>query len=157
MSCLALGRCDGNGALAEQLSDGLCFATVADDGAGGVSIDVANLLGVNAAIAEAELERTSGACHVGRRNVVAVAREAPAYDFCNDVCTTLDCVLVAFQDDCCAATAWNQSVAAGIEGTTGFLWLVLTNGEGLNAIEGSDTVHVVLLCTAADHAVLQAL
>ena len=89
--------------------------------------------------------------------MVAVAREAPAYNLGDDVGTALDCVFVALEDNRCAAAAGHQTVAACIEGTAGFLGSILADGEGLNAVEGSDAVHVVLLCAAAYHAVLQAL
>ena len=157
VSCLALGRGDGHGAFTEELSDGLCFATVSDDGAGGMCIDVSNLLGVHAAVAEAEFKRACRTCHVGCGDVVAVAREAPAYYLCDDVGTALYGVFIAFEDDGCTSAARHESVAAGIEGSAGFLRLVLTDREGLDAVEGCDAVHVVLFCSAAYYAVLQAL
>ena len=89
--------------------------------------------------------------------MVAIAREAPANNLCDDVGSTLYSMLIALQDNCCATTARNETIAAGIEGTARFLGLVLANGECLNAVEGCDAVHVVLFCTAANYAILQAL
>ena len=66
-------------------------------------------------------------------------------------------MLVALQNDCCAATAGHEAVASGIEWAAGLLGLALADGECLNAIEGSNAIHVVLLSSAADHTFLQAL
>ena len=54
-----------------------------------------------------------------------------------------------------STTARDQTVTVSVERTTGFRGFILTGGECHQTIERSDAVHVCLLGTTTDNAVLQ--
>ena len=155
MSCLALRRCHWHPVVAESLCDGLSLSGVANLRRGGMSIDVTDIAGIHAGTLQAKLQGASRTGHVRCRNMVTVAREAPAYDFCKDGSPTTLCVLQALHDKRCTAAAGHQSVAVAVKGTAGLLRSIHSGREGLQGIEGSNAVHVILLGTATDDAVLQ--
>ena len=87
----------------------------------------------------------------------AIRREAVALDFGKDVGSASLRVVVAFEHQCCCSAARNQSVAVAVEGTAGFCRLVHAFREGTECVERGHAIVVCLLCSAAQHRLLQAL
>ena len=105
---------------------------------------------------QAQLQRAGGSLHVGRGDVVAIAGEAPADNLGQDGRPAAHGAVIILHNQRGGTAAGHQAVAVAVEGAAGPCRLVLAHGEGLDAVEGGHAVHVVLLRTAAHHAVLQA-
>ena len=66
--------------------------------------------------------------------MIAIARESPSDDLCQDRSTTTYGTLVALKDYCCCTTSRNQTITITVE-RTACLYGVIIEGERLNTIE----------------------
>ena len=121
-----------------------------------MGIHIADVLGRYARTLQATQQRTGRTLYVRRRDMVTIARESPAKDLAQDGSTTAYGMLIAFDDERGSTTTGHQSVAVAVERAAGLGGLVDAGGEGLQGVKRGDAVHVVLFCSAADDAVLQA-
>ena len=156
VTSLALRRGDGHLVVAEDLGDGHSLTTVTGVGRGGVGVDIADLAQIDTRILQTQLQRTGRTRHVGCRDMVAVAGEAPAHNLCQYLRTTGLGVLVALHDQRGSTTTGNQSVTVLVKRTAGLRRLILTHGERHQTVERGDAEHIGLLRTTTDDAVLQA-
>ena len=157
MARLTLRRGHRHLVVAKGLCDGHCLTGITDLGRGGMGVHIADLLGVNTSIFQTEFQRTGRACHIGCRDMVAVAGEAPAHDLRQDGGTTTHGTLVTLQNHRGGTTARHQSVTVTVEGTTRLCGvIVVAQSKRLDAVERGHTVHIRLLGTTTDHTLLQA-
>ena len=155
MPGLTLGRSHGHLVVAEDVCNGHGLASVASVGRSGVCVHITNLVHIHTSALQCQLQRTLWASHVGGRDVVAVAAEAPADDLGNRLCAACQGVLKALDDQCGSATTRNQSVTVLVEWATGLRRLILTGRECLDAVKRTHRFGIHLLCATGDDAVLQ--
>ena len=156
MTRLTLRRGDGHLVIAKHLGDGFGLTAVTDRRRGGVGIDIADICRLDASTLQTTQQRTGRSLDIGRRDMIAIAREAPAKDLGQNRSSTTHGVLIVLDDQCSCTTAGNESIAIAVEGTAGFRRLVLARREGLQGIKRGNTIHIILFCATTDNAVLQA-
>jgi len=120
-----------SGMFAEDAFDGLRFEGVAERGAGGVSVDVVDLVGRDAGYLERVSHGTGAAFAFGGHtgHVEGVGGEAVADDFGEDLCAACLGELEIFEDEDACAFADDEAVAVLVEGAGGVLGVVVAGGE----------------------------
>ena len=155
MTSLTLRGGNRHTIVAENLSYSLSLATITDLSRSSMRIYITNLLNINSALLKTKFQRTGWTCHIRRRDMIAIAREAPSYDLCNDRSATTNSTFVIFNNQRGCTTAWYQSVTILIKRTTGLCGIiVVAESKRLDTIERGNTIHISLLSTTANHTVL---
>ena len=128
------------GVIAEDALEGDGFDGVAERRGGAVRVDVADLLGRDAGVAQRRAHDAVGAIAVlgGLRDVVGVAGHAVADDLGEDARAAALGVLERFHDQDAGAFADDEAVALGVKRAAGALRLVVARGERLHGGKSAD-------------------
>ncbi len=128
-----------DGALAEDVLDGLGLEGVAEGRGGGVGVDVVDLVGRDAGDFERVLHGAAAAFAFGGHagHVEGVGGHAVADDFGEDLCAAGLGELQLFEDEDAGAFADHEAVAILVEGAAGVGGVFVAGGEGLHGGEAS--------------------
>ena len=126
------------GVFAEDFLDGLHFVDVADVCGRAVRVEVLDVLGGDAGVAERHAHAAGGTVGRRGRDVEGVAREAVADDFGVDVGAAGAGVLKLLENEDAGAFAHHEAVAVLVEGTGGGLRIVVATGERMHVVEAAD-------------------
>ena len=122
---------------AEDFLDGFHFVDVADRRRRAVRIEVGDVGGRNAGVADRHFHAAARTVGRRRRDVEGVARKAVAHDFGVDLGAARESVFKLFEDEHARAFAHHEAVAVLVEGTRSGLRIVVAARERVHGVKGA--------------------